>query len=339
MRTPSPTRLAAALLAALLLACETPAPAPTPAAAPAPPVRETGQLVFWEIARGAHTTAAEAPPAARAWLLGSVHVGQGEGLDPAIDRALAGADVLVLEVPPEDLQPERAVASVLQHGLLPDGTTLRDELPEATYDALERYFEDRELEWQGLQMMKPWVVLLQVVGEGFEQGGMTAEGGVESGVLAQAGERPVRGLETIDEQMALFDSLPLTVQIEALDDLLADGAEAEGAAEIGRGLIDAWRAGDLDAIEAAMLADLGTDAELDRYYEAMYFERNVRMAAGIVELLDEGGSFFVAVGAGHTVGGRGIPALLRAQGLLVRRVPKTVDDPALVPGVPSEESP
>src|SRR5262245_8465399 len=68
----------------LVAACGT-----TPSAPPAP--KETGQLVFWEIA-SAH------PGGGHAWLLGSVHAGTPDLVfDPAIERAFAGSEALVIE--------------------------------------------------------------------------------------------------------------------------------------------------------------------------------------------------------------------------------------------------
>ena len=88
-------------------------------------------------------------------------------------------------------------------------------------------------------------------------------------------------------------------------------------------LIDAWRKGDADRIEAEVFAGMGRDPALAPFFEAIYFERNRHMASGIARIVDGGGLSFVAIGAAHVVGDRGVPALLSAQGYVVRRLPKS----------------
>ena len=72
-----------------------------------------------------------------------------------------------------------------------------------------------------------------------------------------------------------------------------------------------------------MFGELERDPSVAPYFELFYFERNRNMAHGIAELVDEGGRWFVAVGAAHVVGAQGIPTLLAERGYAVRRVPKT----------------
>ena len=56
----------------------------------------------------------------------------------------------------------------------------------------------------------------------------------------------------------------------------------------------------------------------------MYLARNRNMARGIAGLIDQGGEWFVVIGAAHMVGTEGIPALLAKRGYLVRQIEKTV---------------
>ena len=89
-------------------------------------------------------------------------------------------------------------------------------------------------------------------------------------------------------------------------------------------LLEAWRKGDDARLEQEVFGELARDPSLAPYYELFYFDRNDRMAQSIAERVDAGGRWFVAVGAGHVVGARGIPSLLSQHGYRVRRViPKT----------------
>ena len=88
-------------------------------------------------------------------------------------------------------------------------------------------------------------------------------------------------------------------------------------------VVDAWRKGDADRLEAEIFSDLADDPSLEPYFENLYFRRNREMALQIGLLVDEGGRWFVAVGAAHMVGASGLPSLLSASGYEVERVPKT----------------
>jgi len=155
-----------------------------------------------------------------------------------------------------------------------------------------------------------------------ERQGFDPEQGVELALAqrAEAAGKAITGLETADAQIAVLDSLPWRTQ----ELMLRDALDHEGDLERGLALLlDAWRKGDAARIEAEIFADLGSDPDLDRYFEALFFERNRRMARGIAEIVDRGAPAFVVLGAGHVVGERGVPALLIEAGYAVRRLAKT----------------
>jgi uncharacterized protein YbaP (TraB family) len=296
-------RVACALL---LAACAT---------RPPPPV-ETGQLFLWEIARADGRGGV-------AHLMGSVHLSDAAiHFDPAVEGALAAAEVLVLEVDPEELDPASMAQLTARTGFFTDGRNLRSVLSSETFELLEERLEGHGLRPEPFLTMEPWLVGLTLQMLHFQSRGYEADRGVDMALARSAGAegKAIAGLETADAQMAALDSLPLATQELMLRDLLAD----EGRSEEGLALmLDAWRKGDAARIEAEVFAGLGRDPALDAFFEALYFERNRRMAHGIAEIVDRGGVAFVVVGAGHVVGARGVPALLAEAGFSVRRLAKS----------------
>lgn len=298
-------RLGIAACAAALLAC-----------AGVPPPVETGQLVLWEVERRDGS-------GGRAHLIGSVHLSDDEiRFDPAVERALDGADTLVLEVAPDELEPARMSELTAQVGFFQDDRTLEDVLAPRTWELLQRRLERERLPPDPFRKMEPWLVGITLEVIALERQGFGPDRGVEARLARSASEagKAVVGLESADAQIAALDSLPLATQ----ELLLLGALEDDGAAiaELPL-LLDAWRKGDLARIEAEIFAGLGEDPDLAPLFEAIYFERNHRMASGIARRVDGGGISFVAVGAAHVVGERGVPALLSARGYAVRRVPKT----------------
>jgi uncharacterized protein YbaP (TraB family) len=159
--------------------------------------------------------------------------------------------------------------------------------------------------------------MLELQREGYD-----VDQGVETSLALSAEEsrKPTQGLETVEEQLDMMSDLPLDLQIRQLEEFLRAGS---GGGDISS-LIDAWYRGDAVRLEQEVFGELERDPSLLPYYERFYFDRNDRMASGIATRVDAGGRWFVAVGAAHVVGARGVPSLLAQHGYRVRRLPKTV---------------
>jgi uncharacterized protein YbaP (TraB family) len=318
---PARLRRSRARLLLLGLALLVPACALRGPAVPRAP-RETGQLVLWEVQSAA-------TPRGRAFLLGSVHAGSSElELDPAIDRAFAAADALVIEA---DITAQAADARgflqrVLEMATLPDGQTLDQVLPKPTYDRLGEFLRERGESLERYRRFEPWLLITMVTSYVFAEAGLPPEGGVDLRLAGRAeGRKPILALETPESQLSLLDSLPLDVQASKLAEVLHH--EREMGAQANR-LFEAWRLGDLDVIESETVAPDREDPRMRAFYERVYLARNQSMAQRIDALLREDRTYLVVVGAGHVVGEQGIPALLARSGHRIARVPKTPAPPA-----------
>lgn len=287
------------------LACATPPPAPV----------DTGKLFLWEVARPDGGGGV-------AHVLGSFHLSEEElRFDPAVDRALDAADTLVLEIAPEHLDPVGLASLSIEKGLFADGRTLDQVIAPDTWQLLEARVAEYGLPIASFRLMEPWFALLTLQNLALQREGYAIEHGVESQLAEDAQEdgKPTEGLETPEEQLGVFDTLPLALQERQLRDFLE---QESGEADLSL-LLELWRMGDDARLEQELFGELALDPSLAPYYQQFYFDRNARMARGIAERVDAGGRWFVAVGAGHVVGARGIPSLLAADGYRVRRVPKT----------------
>jgi uncharacterized protein YbaP (TraB family) len=300
------SRLHELTVVALLLALTACATPPRP--------RETGQLVFWRIARSDGAGGI-------AHLLGSLHVAKGElALDPAIAAARDAADEIVLEVAPEELGSPLVAALILERGRLPEGQTFRELVAPDTFAAVERRFAKRGLALETWLPWEPWVVSLVLANDQLEREGFTREAGVERALAAgaAAAHKPTRGLETTREQIERLDALPLATQ----ELLLRDAVLGEKRASPVDTLEAAWRRGDLRVLAREIFAT-PTGPAASAYFEAVYFARNHAFADDIAKLVDKGGRWFVAIGTGHVVGDQAIPQLLAERGYRVERIAKT----------------
>jgi uncharacterized protein YbaP (TraB family) len=149
--------------------------------------------------------------------------------------------------------------------------------------------------------------------------GLQTEYGTEAQLqnvfLKKKGGRVI-GLETLAEQMRAFTGLTLAEQREMLAQDMVQ-TPAQNAADIGA-LHRLWRIGDADAISAWAVAkserlarSKALSASIDN---KILYERNRRFVARMTAIAAPNRPVFVAIGALHLGGQRGVLELLRQQG-------------------------
>ena len=146
---------------------------------------------------------------------------------------------------------------------------------------------------------------------GMTQLGYQADRGLEQHLLRRslADGKEILGLESLDDQIGIFDSLSWADQeallLQTLTDLDAPDAEMTQ-------LLEAWRDGSLEALATELSADFDEFPELET---ALISARNRRWAVTLEELLRRPGRYLVVVGALHLVGEDSVVELLSASGL------------------------
>lgn len=254
--------------------------------------------VFWRIDRGA---------LAPSYLLGTIHSADPRVLawSPAVDAALAQATCFIMEM---RLDADSFLA-VGRAAMLTDGRNLADLLGPSDYRRLQAAMADHPIPESFLRQMKPWV-LMAVLSQPAEAGGAFMDLLLYRKAVAKG--KPVIGLETAEEQVALIDGLPMADQVallratlHQLDELPARRAQ----------LVETYLSGDLAAIAAlARQVTTGEDGDLGRrFLLRLNDRRNARMIQRMVPRLEAGGAF-VAVGALHLTGPTGIVRGLRERG-------------------------
>jgi uncharacterized protein YbaP (TraB family) len=126
--------------------------------------------------------------------------------------------------------------------------------------------------------------------------------------------RPISGVETAAQQMAILGSMSFAEQrqmLEAMADAFAAGT-MDGPVEIGN---DAWARGDVDSI-----AQLGGTSGEDLLYEALLPRRNAAWTEWLEARLARPGTLLFAVGAAHLAGPDSVQTMLASRGIIVRRI-------------------
>jgi uncharacterized protein YbaP (TraB family) len=255
------------------------------------------------------------------YLLGTFHV-----LPPGTDwrsrdagLALDKADAIWFEAEVDTPAAAQKTQQILQaQGVNPKGVTLSKMLGPDDAAKLKSVADELNFSMAALDPMRPWQAFLALnVGFIMAQG-FHPDSGVEPALLAEARARgkQMRFLETVEQQLDLYTSLPPAVEKKLLVETLRewDTQKAEF-----QSLFDAWRTGDVAALDDYMNKSMRDEAP--EVYEVLVVRRNNAWADEIAKAVTTGrGKAVVAVGAGHLAGGDSLPAMLAAKGLTVERV-------------------
>jgi hypothetical protein len=252
------------------------------------------------------------------YVLGSIHLlrEQDHPLPGVIDTAYDDAEVIVMELDMDDMDPAYTQMAFNRAGVMTDGTTLRDLMGDDAYSRAAEAAEAVDIPLDMLAQSEPWLAAMTVEIMLLYRIGFNPMLGVEMTMTSRAARdgKPIEGLETVDEQLAFLDGLPLDVQSEMLIQTLAEGAALEESID---GVIEAWRNGDMANLEADLLSSIEEQSELS---EVLITGRNRRWVEAIVGMLGGDQDYLVIVGALHLVGDDGVPALLEKKGLGIQQL-------------------
>ena len=237
-------------------------------------------------------------------------------LNDTIETAFGESDTLVLEVYMDEAGMLAAGAKLTKAGSYPPGDSLDRHMSPKLMQAVRQKTRGTAGMLLPLERLRPWFVATFLIMGELGRLGYDAEHGVDVHFQNRAvGNKRILGIETVDEQVAMFSGLSDEVSglmlKEALDELDELGETMEGA-------LLAWQKGDAQALETLLLASM-KKPEYRPVYKKMILDRNRRMAEAIEEYLQTPSTYFVVVGSGHLVGKQGIVELLRAKKYRVTR--------------------
>jgi uncharacterized protein YbaP (TraB family) len=248
------------------------------------------------------------------YLFGTIHImrPETEWRSAKIDQAIEASDVVWLEAPGDgDVLQTRDL--VLAHGIDPK-TPLNRKLSILERRQLGAALSAIGMPSNAMQPMRPWLAAITLVYAPAIQAGYDINAGIDRqiGDFATATQKKRQYFETMEQQVQFLSTLPPEVELELLRQVLTDFAR--GPAYIDQ-MVDAWLAGNLDAMGQYFLDDMKQAAP--EFYETLIVRRNRDWSDEIGRLMAGSGTHFIAVGAAHLVGDDGLPALLSARGFTV----------------------
>lgn len=279
-----------------------------PAAPPqaAAPLEKT---VLWEVS-------GKGLPAP-SYLFGTIHAvcAQDLTITENIKSRLGASRQLYLELDLDDPNMLGGMQGLMSmQGLLfmKDGTTLETLLSKEDYQLVNGYFSDSLGIPLGLMKnIKPFFLTSMVLPAVMDCQPTSWETSLSE--LAKAKGTEVKGLETVEEQLAFFDKISYQDQAAMLVEGLRNAGKSK---EDFRSLVSLYQQGDIEALQKIVTAQ---SSGLGKYDQLLVTERNNRWVPLVEKAAREKSTFF-AVGAGHLGGPEGMVRLLRKAGYTVTPV-------------------
>ena len=246
------------------------------------------------------------------YLAGSVHaLPKGHAEFPEqLERAYREAEVIVLEVDLAEMNPIDAVKFITSNGTLPAEQTLKDVVGANAYTRVAALASSLEVPEVLISKLEPWAAALILTQFALTRTGFDPDLGIDMQITerAKADGKPIEGLETVTDQLNVFDARSFEEQTRFLLDSADDAPKLNDDL---RELIAAWRSGDLRSLEKEFLKERAKSPAL---YDALLGERNRKWLPKIEALLEEDRDYLVVVGTLHYVGRDGLLALLKKDG-------------------------
>jgi uncharacterized protein YbaP (TraB family) len=251
------------------------------------------------------------------YLFGTMHMlcADDIALSDNLKSAIGEADNVYLELEMDNLF---EMMGAMQHMNMKGDTTLSDLLTQEEYKKVKAYFNEGGgmLPFSMLESFKPMLAASLIAEQQIKTScdNMIA---MEQLIMqeAKASEKKIKGLETMDFQLGIFDKIPYKLQAKQLYQMIAHVNDSTDANEIVE-LTNAYRSQKLEVLEEMTKKE---DMGIRNFTELLLYSRNEAWTKKLQEILP-GKSLVVAVGAGHLPGKRGVINLLRAAGYKVEPV-------------------
>ncbi|MEM6395362.1 MAG: TraB/GumN family protein [Bacteroidota bacterium] len=267
------------------------------------------------------------------YLFGTIHLIPAEDffMPNTVSVALNKAKRVAFEIDTKEMQDPTLFFSIFNKLQMPDKLRFRDLVDSVDYHLVKTYFDSTGIPFAMFENWKP-LFLSAMVGQDMEDMGNMGFGGLMGGEegdirsyeielteIAEAGEKDIFGLETLDFQLTVFDSIPYEAQakmlVAAVESDMNGGLDADN--EFDR-MVELYKRQAISEM-VDMVQESAEDTDDTNFEEFLLTRRNQAWIPLMAEAMS-GGSVFFAVGAAHLGGENGVIKLLRDAGYEVEGV-------------------
>jgi uncharacterized protein YbaP (TraB family) len=232
--------------------------------------------------------------------------------------AFEASQRVTFEINMEDMTDMTAIFSMVSKIMMANGTTLSDLLSEEDYNFVKEKFAELGLPFMMLERMKPMFLSIFASTDmdptAFSTGGMKSYE-MEFMEMAKAQNKEMAGLETVEFQMSMFDSIPYEAQAEMLVESLKSSNEGNDQLEM---MIELYKTQDIEKLQQSIDDE---SQGLGEFEDLLLTKRNEAWIPLMKQMMAEKPTFF-AVGAGHLGGENGVIQLLKKEGYTLKAIKK-----------------
>lgn len=251
--------------------------------------------------------------ASDSYLYGTIHIIGSDDyfLPDGTLSAIGDSDKMIFEIDMNEMSDVNKQMGLLNKAFMNDNKTLKDLLSDQDYAVVEDHFKTMGLPIFMLERIKPMFLSVFAMGGDIDMGGLQ-NGNLKSYEmefmeLAKLSNMPVAGLETIDYQISVFDSIPYVEQANMLVDMIKTSSTgSEQFAE----MMAMYKGQKINEMAGSLQDD---PSGMGDYEDVLLRKRNENWIPIMEQEMTTQPTFF-AVGAAHLAGSHGVIPLLIKRG-------------------------
>ena len=266
---------------------------------------KSGNTLLWKISgHGLHFPS---------YLFGTMHILCAEDavLSASLKDVIQKCKKVYFEI---DLDDMNEMIGAMKYLRMNEGIKISDLVTKEEYARLEEYFKKSKspIPISMVNRFKPFLVsgLMSELAMNCKQ-----KDGMEQSIMKEASlhDKQIFGLETVQFQASLFDSIPYEKQAKELIKYI-DSIDSYQQSTVE--MIEVYRKQDLERMDSLVLK---SDPGMNEYMDLLLYGRNRNWVRQMPGIMKEGTLLF-AVGAGHLAGEQGVIKLLRKEGYTVKPI-------------------
>lgn len=262
----------------------------------------------WKVSKGEETV----------YLGGTIHIltAADYPLPSAFDKAYAAAEILIFETDMDALTTPEFQAEMIQSVVYTDGRTLRDDISDETFAALQEHTQSVGMPVEGLLNFKAGMVSITLTMLELQRLGFVGTGVDQFYSDKAKQDKKVLGeLETPAEQLSFIVDMGVGEEDQLLAYTLRDIKSMES---MFKALKAAWRSGDNETMREMGLLPMKSD--FPALYDLILKDRNDNWMPRIEAMFKSPEVEFVLVGALHLVGEDGLLNQLERDGYTIQQL-------------------
>ena len=243
------------------------------------------------------------------YLFGTIHMICPDDLvlSEATKEAVEKTQQVVLEL---DMDEPGFMAKAQQMALNKDMANISSQLSEDELAAVNAFFkENYGTDLTQLGVMKPIGLMSMIYMKGLK---CPQPASYEATFMQLKGDKALKGLETIEYQLGVFDQIPMEEQLSWLVEYTSDIEKMKSELDL---MIKTYKSKDMEKMHDMITSSV----QFEEYTDILLYKRNQEWIERIEKLIKEKPTF-IAVGAGHLGSDKGVIALLRKEGYKVEPI-------------------